>query len=173
MCKCPINRAITQLQPNLSILASLVKWDIRLGNAGLLSLAYHFINLHSKLMEASSLVYKPLTSPVAVVLPLLPPDEPLPGSVKSELQTSTAWTLSPLNPKNRVDTLASATQLPPLIQWHMSGCFVNGSQFYAYPRFSLGRPHLSIDVHIPDQRQHSPALRLLLQSGATVTCPRD
>ena len=53
------------------------------------------------------------------------------------------------------------------------GCSVTGSQFYAYPQFALGRPPLFIDVYIPDQCQHPPALRLLLKSGATITCPRD
>jgi hypothetical protein len=124
-------------------------------------------------MEASGLVLITLVSPQAAVLPLLSPDEPLPGCADPQLQNSIAWALSPLNPKNRVDTMASAIHLPPLIQWHMSGCFVNGSQFYAYPRFAIGRPPLFIDVYIPDQSQHPPALRLLLESGATVTCPRD
>lgn len=124
-------------------------------------------------MESSDLVFKTLVSPQAAVLPLLPREEPLPGSAKSELHNSIKWALSSLNPKNRVDTLASAIHLPPLTQWHMSGCSFNGSQFYAYPQFALGRPPLFIDVYIPDQCQHPPALRLLLESGATVTCPRD
>jgi hypothetical protein len=106
-------------------------WDIRLDDPNLLSHVHHFIDLPLELMEASGTVYRTLTSPVAAVLPLLPPDEPGPGSVKSELQDNTAWALSPLNPKNRVDTLESATYLSPLTQWHMTGCFVNGSQFYA------------------------------------------
>ena len=124
-------------------------------------------------MEPSGLVLKRLVSPQAAVLPLLPLEESLPGSTESELQNSIRWALSPLNPKNRVDNLASAVHLPPLIQWHMSGCSVDGSQFYAYPQFALGRPPLFIDVYIPDQCQHPPALRLLLKSGATVTCPQD
>jgi hypothetical protein len=126
-------------------------------------------------MESSGLVFKTLVSPLAAVLPLLPLEESLPSSAEpeSKLQNSIKWALSPLNPKNRVDTIASAVHLPPLIQWHMSGCSVDGSQFCAYPWFALGRPPLFIDVYIPDQCQHPPALRLLLKSGATVTCPRD
>jgi hypothetical protein len=160
------------LQPTLVFFASLAKS----GKSGwiIASHAHHFINWRLKLMEASVLVYKTLTSPVAAVLPLVPPDELelLPGSLESELQNSTAWARSALNPRNRVDTLPSATtHLPQPIQWHMSGCFVTGSQFYAHPRFALGRPPLFIDVYIPDQGQHPPALRLLLQSGATMTCP--
>jgi hypothetical protein len=121
-------------------------------------------------MEASGLVYTTLTSPVAAVLPLPPP----PDSPLLPENSSTTWAVSPLNPKNRVDSLPSARQLAPLsIQWQMSGCFVNGSQFYAYPRFAHGRPPLHIDVYIPDQSQHPSALRLLLQFGATMTCPRD
>ena len=121
-------------------------------------------------MEASKLVYETLTSPVAAVLPLAPPDELLPSVNKSEPPNSNAWNISPLNPKNRVDTLVCANGFTTLIQWKMSGCFGNGRQFYAYPRFAIGRPPLHIDVYIPDQSQHPPALRLLLQSSVTVTC---
>ena len=108
---------------------------------------------------------------MAAVLPLAPPDELLPNISKSEPPNSNVWNISPLNPKNQVDTLVSAIGFTTLIQWRLSGCFGNGRQFYTYPRFAIGRPPLHIDVYIPDQRQHPHALRLLLQSGATMKCP--
>lgn len=119
-------------------------------------------------MEPSNLIYRTLTSPVAAKLRF---DDPPPGIDKSESQKSNEWNNSALNPKNRVDTLASDICFTTLIQWKMYGSSGDGSQFYAYPQFAIGRQPLHIDVYIPDQSLHPPALRLLLQSGATMTCP--
>ena len=116
-------------------------------------------------MEPSNLVYTTLTSAKAAKLRL---DERPPDIDKSETLKSKEWNDSPLNPKNRVDTLATPVHL---IQWKMYGSSGNGSQFYAYPQFAIGRQPLHIDVNIPDQTQHPPALRLLLESGAAMTCP--
>ena len=119
-------------------------------------------------MEPSNLVFTTLTSPKAAKLRL---DERPPDIDKSESLKSTQWNDPPLNPENGVDTLAAAIDSTALIQWEIYGSSGNGSQFYAYPQFAIGRQPLHIDVYIPDQTQHPPALRLLLQSGATMTCP--
>ena len=117
-------------------------------------------------MEPSNLVFTTVTSAKAAKVDLdgRPPDIDKPKSTKVN-----EWSDSPSNPKNRVDTLATANHFR--VQWEMHGSSGNGSQFYAYPQFAIGRQPLHIDVHIPDQTQHPPALRQLLQSGATMTCP--
>lgn len=116
-------------------------------------------------MEPSDLVYRMLTSPQAAKLRL---DERLLDIDKSGSLKSNEWNDSLLNSKNRVDTLATPVHL---IQWKMYGSSGNGSQFYAYPQSAIGRQPLHIDVYIPDQTQHPPALRLLLESVATMICP--
>ena len=117
-------------------------------------------------MEPSNLVYTTLTSARVAKVHL---DERLPDIDRSEYTESNEWNDSPLNPKNRVDSLG--TPIHFRVQWKMYGSSGNGSQFYAYPQFAIRRQPLHIDVHIPDQTQHPPALRLLLESGATMTCP--
>ena len=78
-----------------------------------------------------------------------------------------------MDPENRVDILATAYCSTALIQWRIYGSSSNGSQFYAYPQFAISHQPLHIDIYIPDQTQHPPALRLSLQSGATMTCPSN
>ena len=121
-------------------------------------------------MEPSNLVFTTLTSPkAATVLP----NERLPDIDKFKSPKSTEWNDPPVDPENQVDILAAACCSTALIQWEIYGSSGNGSQFYAYPQFAIGHQPLHIDIHIPDQTQHPPALRLSLQSGATMTCPSN
>ena len=121
-------------------------------------------------MKPSILVYTTLTSArVATVLL----DERLPDIDKFKSLKSTEWNDPPVDPENRVDILATAYCSTALIQWRIYGSSGSGSQFYAYPQFAINHQPLHIDIYIPDQTQHPPALRLSLQSGATMTCPSN
>lgn len=121
-------------------------------------------------MEPSNLVYTTLTSAKAATVLL---DERLPDIDKYKSLKSTEWNDPPVDPENRVDILAAADCSTALIQWNIYGSSSNGSQFYAYPQFAISHQPLHIDIYIPDQTQHPPALRLSLQSGATMTCPSN
>ncbi|KAI5466068.1 hypothetical protein BGZ63DRAFT_400486 [Mariannaea sp. PMI_226] len=72
--------------------------------------------------------------------------------------TTTSWYDSPLNPKNRIDSLAVLER--PL--WRIDGCTAYGSQFYAIPLF-IGTPlPMRIDVFIPEPARLSPVLKKVL-----------
>ena len=73
-----------------------------------------------------------------------------------------AWEDSYQNPKNRIETLARE----PNPSWQIDGIDPEGVRFFAYPVFATGRPPLRIDVYIPGQQDHPPALRRALQSSS-------
>lgn len=66
---------------------------------------------------------------------------------------------SPANPKNRLDSF----HLPKDLQWKIDDVDADGTRFFAVPSFAVGRPPLRVDVYIPDQLHHPPALRATLQ----------
>lgn len=70
----------------------------------------------------------------------------------------TPWEESPLNPKNRIDSLEAPAR--PL--WRIDGCTAFGTQFYAVPLFMESIPPFRIDVFIPEPATLSPELRNVL-----------
>ncbi|KAL7787547.1 hypothetical protein V8C37DRAFT_390256 [Trichoderma ceciliae] len=70
----------------------------------------------------------------------------------------TSWEESPLNPKNRIDSLEALER--PL--WRIDGCTAFGTQFYAVPLFVESIPPFRIDVFIPEPATISPELRSVL-----------
>ncbi|KAH6610520.1 tyrosine- kinase [Trichoderma cornu-damae] len=70
----------------------------------------------------------------------------------------TPWEESPLNPKNRIDSLEAPRR--PL--WRIDGCTAFGTQFYAVPLFVESIPPFRIDVFIPEPATISPELRSVL-----------
>ncbi|KAK4067526.1 hypothetical protein Trihar35433_6086 [Trichoderma harzianum] len=70
----------------------------------------------------------------------------------------TSWDESPLNPKNRIDSLEPPAR--PL--WRIDGCTAFGTQFYAVPLFMESIPPFRIDVFIPEPATLSRELRSVL-----------
>ncbi|OPB42096.1 hypothetical protein A0O28_0032130 [Trichoderma guizhouense] len=70
----------------------------------------------------------------------------------------TSWDESPLNPKNRIDSLEPPAR--PL--WRIDGCTAFGTQFYAVPLFMDSIPPFRIDVFIPEPATLSRELRSVL-----------
>lgn len=68
------------------------------------------------------------------------------------------WDESPLNPKNRIDSL----EAPERPLWRIDGCTAFGTQFYAVPLFMDSIPPLRIDVFIPEPATIAPELRSVL-----------
>jgi hypothetical protein len=74
------------------------------------------------------------------------------------------WDLSPLNPKNRVDSLETAN-----VGWRIDGATVCGTRFFAVPLNLLPTlPPLGIFVFLPDQTAFPPAVRSTLDASASV-----
>ncbi|KAL7913135.1 hypothetical protein GGI35DRAFT_278781 [Trichoderma velutinum] len=69
-----------------------------------------------------------------------------------------SWDESPLNPKNRIDSLEPPAR--PL--WRIDGCTAFGTQFYAVPLFMESIPPFRIDVFIPEPATLSRELRSVL-----------
>ncbi|KAL7816773.1 hypothetical protein V8C44DRAFT_321509 [Trichoderma aethiopicum] len=70
----------------------------------------------------------------------------------------TSWEESPLNPKNRIDSLEPPAR--PL--WRIDGCTAFGTQFYAVPLFMDSIPPFRVDVFIPEPATLSHELRSVL-----------
>jgi hypothetical protein len=78
------------------------------------------------------------------------------------------WDLSPLNPKNRVDSLEQANNNSNA-GWRIDGATVCGTRFFAVPLALLpALPPLGIFVTLPDQTTFPPALRSTLDASASV-----
>ncbi|KAM0225740.1 hypothetical protein ACHAQD_000699 [Fusarium lateritium] len=71
---------------------------------------------------------------------------------------SVDWQDSPLNPKNRIDSLSPLER--PL--WRIDGCTAFGSQLYAVPLFIDPMPPIRMDVFIPEPSKLSPDIRDVL-----------
>lgn len=83
------------------------------------------------------------------------------GSIEGANNEEVAWSMSVLNPATRVDSIDPLSNP----KWRIDGSAAYGLQFFAVPIFLL--PHIvprRIDVFIPDQQEHPPALREVLQS---------
>ncbi|KXX74790.1 CBL-interacting serine/threonine-protein kinase 19 [Madurella mycetomatis] len=92
------------------------------------------------------------------------------GRLGDWLQRSTylteplSWEVSPLNPKNRVDSLDTVGS-----SWRVDGSTICGTRFFAVPVSLLpDLPPLGIFVHVPDQTDFPPTLRSTLDAGASV-----
>ncbi|PKS06557.1 hypothetical protein jhhlp_007305 [Lomentospora prolificans] len=74
-------------------------------------------------------------------------------------QNEKEWESSPLNPRNRIDSL----DFPSNPLWRIDGCTGLGTQFYAIPLFIAPAIPSRIDVFIPEQSTQPPEIRSLLQ----------
>ncbi|KAI9171431.1 hypothetical protein HJFPF1_00914 [Paramyrothecium foliicola] len=86
------------------------------------------------------------------------PAEPSPSNVEA-----LSWQDSPLNPKNRIDSL----DVPSNPLWKIDGCTAFGSQFYAVPLFLPSVPPMRIDFFIPEPAKLPAELRNLLDVDVT------
>ncbi len=112
-------------------------------------------------MELSASIL-PLVCPTVVFMDLKDHLERKKPTATSEEQ---CWAASALNPCNRLD--ADDFDVPP-VTWRIDGCASMGTQFFAVPLTPVGPASSSlsplltirrIDVYIPDQARHPPALR--------------
>lgn len=79
--------------------------------------------------------------------------------------TDSPWESSPVNPKNRIDSLSPGTNS----KWRVDGATVCGTQFYVVPTCLLPNlVPLRIDLFTPDQADHPKELRKALQSSFSV-----
>jgi hypothetical protein len=85
-------------------------------------------------------------------------DQFLSNYVASSLPAS--WDLSPLNPKNRIESLDNSN-----CKWRIDGCARFGTQFYAIPTHVPDLVPIRIDVFIPSQDHHPFELRDALDSS--------
>lgn len=74
-------------------------------------------------------------------------------------RSETRWEASPLNPKNRIDSL----DMPRNPLWRVDGCAGLGTQFYAVPLFISPAMPARVDVFIPEQSTQTLEMRALLQ----------
>jgi len=82
----------------------------------------------------------------------------------SHLVGSPPWQLSPMNPKNRVDSLDIAHS-----GWRVDGGTICGTRLFATPiRLLPTLPPLGISILLPDQTTFPPALRSTLDAAASV-----
>lgn len=72
------------------------------------------------------------------------------------------WLDSPLNPKNRIESL----EVPREPLWDIDGCTAFGSQFYATPLFVSSPRPLRVDVFIPEPSKLPSEVRELLDVDA-------
>lgn len=84
--------------------------------------------------------------------------------VSDESVPPTSWESSQLNPKNRIDSLDGAA-----LRWRVDGATACGRQFFVVPTSLLPelRP-LRIDLYIPEQDEHPPSLRDVLESSRSI-----
>jgi hypothetical protein len=82
-----------------------------------------------------------------------------PDPIGAAWDTQTTWGDSPLNPKNRIDSLAPA-QSPT---WRLDGCTSLGVQFYTIPIYISPLVPMRIDTILPPISQWPPDLRELLE----------
>ncbi|KAH8748312.1 hypothetical protein F5882DRAFT_490062 [Hyaloscypha sp. PMI_1271] len=108
-------------------------------------------------MEPTPDMFHAIMYPTAAFTPTLAP-EPSPPS------SPTPWEGSPLNPKNRIDSLTAV--LAPT--WRLDGGEMDGTRFFVTPSFALNRSPLRIDVHIPTPAEHAPEVRGILKSHAAM-----
>jgi hypothetical protein len=85
---------------------------------------------------------------------------PVSSYIESET-TSSDWSASFLNPKNRIDSLTPVRDS----RWRIDGCTAYGTQFYAVPIFFDTCP-LRIDVFVPELSTLPEALRRVLDVDA-------
>lgn len=85
-------------------------------------------------------------------------DQFLSNYVASSLPAS--WDLSPLNPKNRIESLDNSN-----CKWRIDGCARFGTQFHAIPTHVPDLVPIRIDVFIPSQDHHPFELRDTLDSS--------
>ena len=107
-------------------------------------------------MEPSIEIFDTVLNPTAAF-------SPTPG-FRQDINSEQSWETSYLNPKNRIDSLTPVKHPT----WRIDGVDVDGTCFFAVPTFALGSPPLRIDIHIPDQNEHPPALRTVLKSGSVM-----
>jgi len=72
--------------------------------------------------------------------------------------TLTSWNDSPLNPKNRIDSLDKVL----IPKWRIDGCTGCGTQFFTVPLFFTKLSPMRIDTFIPEQSRHPKFLRNIL-----------
>jgi len=108
-------------------------------------------------MEPTPDMFHAIMYPTAAFTPTLLAPDPSPP-------TSPTWEASPLNPKNRIDSLTAV--LAPT--WRLDGGEMDGTRFFATPSFALNRRPLRIDVHIPPPAAHAPEVRGILKSHAAM-----
>lgn len=109
-------------------------------------------------MDIASRVFRDLLSPQALLIPesiysAEPADEAALDLRRARVlesgwhqqQPSTPWSLSPLNPQSRINSLDSPTDAA----WRFDGMHRDGQRLFLVPRFAVGKPPLRIDVFIP------------------------
>lgn len=73
-----------------------------------------------------------------------------PSRIRSDNTTQTTtidtWEASPLNPKNRIDSL----EIPSRSLWRVDGCGGLGTQYFVVPLFLPNPPPIRLDVYVED-----------------------
>lgn len=81
-------------------------------------------------------------------------------SVETPGENEVLWQDSPLNPKNRIDSL----EIPRDPLWEIDGCTAFGRQFYVTPRFVASSPPLRVDLLVPELSTLPAEMRELLDA---------
>ncbi|KAK4167463.1 hypothetical protein QBC43DRAFT_142287 [Cladorrhinum sp. PSN259] len=115
-------------------------------------------------MEISSTVFSQVLSPLAIFSAATdtpPTFEPTPENQYQAGKKSVEWEWekSPLNPKNRIDSLEPL----PNPTWRLDGADTDGRRFFAVPAFALDKPPTRIDVYVPPFEEYPRTLRDVLR----------
>jgi serine/threonine protein kinase len=76
------------------------------------------------------------------------------------------WSKSPLNIKNRVDSLDPQAKC----DWLIQGADLAGTRWFAIPKFAIGKPPLRIDIHVPELVNTPGYLRDTLEPNSPMFC---
>jgi hypothetical protein len=111
-------------------------------------------------MELSSSVFSEVLTPLAAFVDLVDKESDLPEEIGEENHNAVLSS----SPHDQLDCL------PPCQQqtWRLDGIDIDGTRFFAVPRFAINAPPVRIDVYIPPVEEHPRTLRHLLKSDATM-----
>lgn len=111
-------------------------------------------------MDLSSRAIGEVVHPTAAFVQLSPAST-RPDNLATAQTTINAWEESPLNPKNRIDSL----DIPSKSLWRVDGCGGLGTQYFVRPLFLSNPPPVRMDAYLKEHQPPSLSQQLELQTA--------
>lgn len=111
-------------------------------------------------MDLSSRAIGEVVHPTAAFVQCSPSSKQ-PENLAIAQTTIDTWEESPLNPKNRIDSL----EIPSKSLWRVDGCGGLGTQYFVFPLFLSNPPPIRMDVYVQDHQHPSLSQELELMAA--------